>query len=169
MRIATFLIVLIALCTLLATTCSGSGGPQPASTPEPAATWPVQTGIAPVDEFLNLMAADDIQTIAGRTAFRPIECEPDLLMQDAPLYCDELPAGVTVVDGISVGCLPYNWVISRDDMPEALDWLLDDRTLEALHEIDWPDAEYALVFVRTAAPPAPAVNRTVVYLTEDGW
>jgi hypothetical protein len=167
MRITTLLIAPIALCTLLAAACSGAASSRPASTPEPRATWPVQTGIEPVDRFLNLLAADDLQAITDDIVFETIECEPDRLVQDASLYCYSLPEGVTSVEGIivGIGCFPF-WHIAEDEFPESIQWLADDDM--ELAKVHRTDSGYALTLIEHSDPPAPAVSRSVVYLTDDG-
>ena len=178
MRTTRLLLITLTFAALLAVACAGSGRGQPSamtttattttSTSTMAQTWDVQTGIAPVDRFLNLIANGDLRTIAAEAAYRPIECEPDLGIQDAPLYCTALPAGVTEVEGIYVGCFPF-WAILEDELPDSIEWLSDDAMeLETVHRTDKGEAAYALTFIEEGNPPAPAFTRTVVYLTDDG-
>jgi len=165
------LLVLPVAASLLVAACNSSASPagptQPTPTPQPLATWPVQTGIEPVDRFLNLLAADDLQAITDDIVFETIECEPDRLVQDASLYCYSLPEGVTSVEGIivGIGCFPF-WHIAEDEFPESIQWLADDDM--ELANVHRTDSGYALTLIEHSDPPAPAVSRSVVYLTDDG-
>lgn len=171
MRIHLFPVALAAL-TLLALACTSGGEPRPGPTETPtppAATWPVQTGIAPVDAFLNLLASNDFDTIAAHAALLPFECEADRLIMDDPLYCAEGEPDGSVTYGISVGCMPYNSVLTQDALTDRLDWLGDDTIeLETVYEADSTNHAYTLAFFKRGVPPAPAVRRTVVDITADG-
>ena len=177
MRITIVLVVPVALAALLAVACSGSGRPgEPdvtattvPSEPSITATWAVQTGISPVDTFLNLMASKDLDTIEADTAFRQIPCEKDSNVADGPLLaCTGTEADGTLVDAIVRGCFPFS-AVRKDELRQRIDWLADDAmTLEAVHEVDATNSAYALQFIEQGTPPAPAYTRTIVYLTDDG-
>jgi hypothetical protein len=169
MRIATLLIAPIAVCTLLAAACSGSASSQPTSTPEPKAKWAVQTGIAPVDGFLNLIAAGDFAKIALEAAYAPIECTSDPLIADHPLRCAEGEPDGSVTYGIGVGCLPAVSIYTQDELMDRIDDLGEDGLeLEAVYWADSGHSAYAVAFTERGAPPAPAIIRITVFLTDDG-
>jgi hypothetical protein len=168
MRISTLLIVPIALSGLLAAACSGSSSAQPTSTPAPDATWLVQTGIAPVDGFLNLMAGKSLDAIAGRTAFEPIACDTDRPVDGPLLACDESEADGTVVEAIVRGCFP-SAAIRSSEFAERMDWLAGDNlTLETVYEVDGGAAAFAVALERRGTTPDPAYTRFILYLTDDG-
>jgi hypothetical protein len=169
MRISSLLIVMIALCGLVAAACSGSSSAQPTLTPAPHATRPVPTGIAPVDGFLNLMAGKSLDAIAGQTAFEPIACDTDRPVDGPLLACNEGEADGTVVEAIVRGCFPFS-AIRRSEFAERMHWLAGDNLrLEAVYEVDGGAAAFAVALERRGTTPDPAYTRFILYLTDDGW
>jgi hypothetical protein len=171
----------MALCSLLLGACFGSDAAGSTSGPEPAKGTPVETGITVVDEFLNLIAADKLETIAEGAAFESIVCEGGTTyIADAPMLpCSGSGVAGTIADAIIKGCSPHT-AIRQQDLRQEIDWLAGDwLTLEAVYELEviepsWhldpatqkPKLEYGLQFSNGSQAPGNA--QTVVYLTSAG-